>query len=87
MYRAVGGARGRDRRTRNRNSSSRASVSGGSLDPDLRVRPAGNPASGVSSGHWVLTAWGGGAMRQKHYLEAAARKLQDCCPGQARYLL
>ncbi|KAF6087457.1 hypothetical protein HJG60_001714 [Phyllostomus discolor] len=26
-------------------------------------------------------------MRQKHYLEAAARKLQDCCPGQARYLL
>ncbi|KAB1258481.1 UPF0711 protein C18orf21 [Camelus dromedarius] len=26
-------------------------------------------------------------MRQKHYLEAAARKLQDSCPGQARYLL
>ncbi|KAM5304119.1 UPF0711 protein C18orf21 homolog isoform 1-T1 [Glossophaga mutica] len=26
-------------------------------------------------------------MRQKHYLEAAARKLQVCCPGQARYLL
>lgn len=27
------------------------------------------------------------AMRQKHYLEAAARKLQESCPGQARYLL
>ncbi|XP_019596402.2 UPF0711 protein C18orf21 homolog isoform X2 [Rhinolophus sinicus] len=26
-------------------------------------------------------------MRQKHYLEAAARKLRDSCPGQARYLL
>ncbi|KAK1337752.1 hypothetical protein QTO34_002385 [Cnephaeus nilssonii] len=26
-------------------------------------------------------------MRQKHYLEAAARKLQARCPGQARYLL
>uniref|UniRef100_A0A5G2RLF3 Chromosome 6 C18orf21 homolog n=1 Tax=Sus scrofa TaxID=9823 RepID=A0A5G2RLF3_PIG len=26
-------------------------------------------------------------MRQKHYLEAAAWKLQDSCPGQARYLL
>lgn len=26
-------------------------------------------------------------MRQKHYLEAAARKLQESCPGQARYLL
>ncbi|KAM6218267.1 UPF0711 protein C18orf21 homolog [Rhynchocyon petersi] len=26
-------------------------------------------------------------MRQKHYLEAAARKLQASCPGQARYLL
>ncbi|XP_003784788.1 UPF0711 protein C18orf21 homolog [Otolemur garnettii] len=26
-------------------------------------------------------------MRQKHYLEAAARRLQDSCPGQARYLL
>ncbi|XP_008156558.2 UPF0711 protein C18orf21 homolog isoform X2 [Eptesicus fuscus] len=26
-------------------------------------------------------------MRQKHYLEAAARKLQAPCPGQARYLL
>ncbi|XP_057556673.1 UPF0711 protein C18orf21 homolog isoform X2 [Hippopotamus amphibius kiboko] len=26
-------------------------------------------------------------MRQKHYLEAAARNLQDSCPGQARYLL
>ncbi|XP_005005601.1 UPF0711 protein C18orf21 homolog isoform X2 [Cavia porcellus] len=26
-------------------------------------------------------------MRQKHYLEAAARSLQDSCPGQARYLL
>ncbi|KAM5218108.1 UPF0711 protein C18orf21 homolog isoform 1-T1 [Hipposideros larvatus] len=26
-------------------------------------------------------------MRQKHYLEAAARKLQERCPGQARYLL
>ncbi|XP_076991733.1 UPF0711 protein C18orf21 homolog isoform X3 [Tamandua tetradactyla] len=26
-------------------------------------------------------------MRQKHYLEAAARKLQPSCPGQARYLL
>ncbi|XP_019493440.1 PREDICTED: UPF0711 protein C18orf21 homolog isoform X2 [Hipposideros armiger] len=26
-------------------------------------------------------------MRQKHYLEAAARTLQESCPGQARYLL
>nr|XP_008259430.1 UPF0711 protein C18orf21 homolog isoform X2 [Oryctolagus cuniculus] len=26
-------------------------------------------------------------MRQKHYLEAAARKLHSSCPGQARYLL
>ncbi|KAI4569304.1 hypothetical protein MJT46_006598 [Ovis ammon polii x Ovis aries] len=26
-------------------------------------------------------------MRQKHYLEAAAWKLRDSCPGQARYLL
>ncbi|XP_049756507.1 UPF0711 protein C18orf21 homolog isoform X1 [Elephas maximus indicus] len=26
-------------------------------------------------------------MRQKHYLEAAARKLHASCPGQARYLL
>ncbi|XP_007535617.1 UPF0711 protein C18orf21 homolog isoform X2 [Erinaceus europaeus] len=26
-------------------------------------------------------------MRQKHYIEAAARKLQASCPGQARYLL
>ncbi|XP_003914355.2 UPF0711 protein C18orf21 homolog isoform X1 [Papio anubis] len=26
-------------------------------------------------------------MRQKHYLEAAARGLHDSCPGQARYLL
>uniref|UniRef100_A0A8C0KGY7 Chromosome 18 open reading frame 21 n=1 Tax=Canis lupus dingo TaxID=286419 RepID=A0A8C0KGY7_CANLU len=26
-------------------------------------------------------------MRQKHYLEAAARQLHDSCPGQARYLL
>ncbi|XP_008527607.1 UPF0711 protein C18orf21 homolog isoform X3 [Equus przewalskii] len=26
-------------------------------------------------------------MRQKHYLEAAARQLRDSCPGQARYLL
>ncbi|XP_045152213.1 UPF0711 protein C18orf21 homolog isoform X2 [Echinops telfairi] len=26
-------------------------------------------------------------MREKHYLEAAARKLQASCPGQARYLL
>ncbi|KAM6148939.1 UPF0711 protein C18orf21 homolog isoform 1-T1 [Erethizon dorsatum] len=26
-------------------------------------------------------------MRQKHYLEAAARSLQASCPGQARYLL
>ncbi|KAL2778096.1 UPF0711 protein C18orf21 isoform c, partial [Daubentonia madagascariensis] len=26
-------------------------------------------------------------MRQKHYLEAAARRLHDSCPGQARYLL
>ncbi|KAM5222146.1 UPF0711 protein C18orf21 homolog [Ctenodactylus gundi] len=26
-------------------------------------------------------------MRQKHYLEAAARGLHDRCPGQARYLL
>ncbi|XP_044238887.2 UPF0711 protein C18orf21 homolog isoform X7 [Ursus arctos] len=26
-------------------------------------------------------------MRQKHYLEAAARQLYDSCPGQARYLL
>ncbi|KFO27402.1 UPF0711 protein C18orf21 homolog [Fukomys damarensis] len=26
-------------------------------------------------------------MRQKHYLEAAARGLRDSCPGQARYLL
>ncbi|XP_054439510.1 UPF0711 protein C18orf21 homolog isoform X2 [Pteronotus mesoamericanus] len=26
-------------------------------------------------------------MRQKHYLEAAARELHDSCPGQARYLL
>lgn len=30
---------------------------------------------------------GARAMRQKHYLEAAARSLQDSCPGQARYLL
>ncbi|XP_037052906.1 UPF0711 protein C18orf21 homolog isoform X2 [Peromyscus leucopus] len=26
-------------------------------------------------------------MRQKHYLEAAARGLVESCPGQARYLL
>ncbi|XP_054983073.1 UPF0711 protein C18orf21 homolog isoform X2 [Sorex araneus] len=26
-------------------------------------------------------------MRQKHYLEAAARVLRESCPGQARYLL
>ncbi|XP_040840831.1 UPF0711 protein C18orf21 homolog isoform X1 [Ochotona curzoniae] len=26
-------------------------------------------------------------MRQKHYLEAAARQLRESCPGQARYLL
>uniref|UniRef100_A0A8D2CYG7 Uncharacterized protein n=1 Tax=Sciurus vulgaris TaxID=55149 RepID=A0A8D2CYG7_SCIVU len=26
-------------------------------------------------------------MRQKHYLEAAARGLLESCPGQARYLL
>ncbi|XP_025787061.1 UPF0711 protein C18orf21 homolog isoform X2 [Puma concolor] len=26
-------------------------------------------------------------MRQKHYLEAAARQLYESCPGQARYLL
>ncbi|KAF0884918.1 CR021 protein, partial [Crocuta crocuta] len=26
-------------------------------------------------------------MRQKHYIEAAARQLHESCPGQARYLL
>lgn len=70
-------------RARDRNASSRAPVSGRSVDPDVKVRHAGSPTSGVSRCRGGTAV----AMRQKHYLEAAARKLQARCPGQARYLL
>lgn len=44
--------------------------------------PRWSPVSEIQRGRS-----GARAMRQKYYLEAVARSLQDSCPGQARYLL